>query len=207
MLENNNIENVQTENVSENQQNSQQQNSFNEEAIRKIIQSEVDKVRGKYSLELKKKEEELKKVRAEHLTAEEITKLELEEQRKELEEQRRAFTLEKNKNFAKDTLAKSKLCSDAEKTLKLVDLVMGDSEEEIETKIKYVSDVIEEIVNSRVDETFKSSGRQVTKSSGNAGSLNNPWAKDSMNLTEQMKIQINNPELAKQLMTQANLIP
>lgn len=143
MSDNNNIE---RENVSEHEKSLQQQNNFDEEAIKKLIQSEVDKVRGKYSLELKKKEEELKKVRAEHLTAEEVTRIELEEQKKELEEQRRAFNLEKNKNFAKDSLAKSHLCSDAEKTLKLVDLVMGDSEEEIETKIKYISDVIEDIV-------------------------------------------------------------
>ena len=102
MLENNNIEQLNNEKVSENEQssqensqvNSQQQNSFDEEAIRKLIQSEVDKVRGKYSLELKKKDDELKKLRAEHLTAEEVTKLEIaeqklaiEEQKKELEEQ------------------------------------------------------------------------------------------------------------------------
>ncbi len=202
MPDNNNIE---QEKVSENEE-SLQQNNFDEEAIKKLIQSEVDKVRGKYSLELKKKDEELKKVRAEHLTAEEVTRIELEEQKKELEEQRRAFNLEKNKNFAKDSLAKSHLCSDAEKTLKLVNLVMGDSEEEIESKIKYISDVIEDIVNSRVEEKFKSSGRQVTRTSGDAGLTNNPWAKDSMNLTEQMRIQIDNPELAKKLMAQANLI-
>ncbi len=64
MSDNNNIE---QEKVSENEQSLQQQNNFDEEAIKKLIQSEVDKVRGKYSLELKKKDEELKKGRADHL--------------------------------------------------------------------------------------------------------------------------------------------
>lgn len=227
MLENNNIEQLNNEKVSENEQssqensqensqvNSQQQNSFfDEEAIRKLIQSEVDKVRGKYSLELKKKDDELKKLRAEHLTAEEVTKLEIaeqklaiEEQKKELEEQRREINYEKNKNFAKDSIAKAKLCPNTEKALRLVNSVMGDSEEEIEANIKNIAEVIEDIVSDRVDGLYKSNGRQVTRTSGNAGLSNNPWAKDSMNLTEQMKIQINNPELAKKLMAQANLIP
>lgn len=218
MLENNNIEQLNNEKVSENEQssqvNSQQQSSFDEEAIRKLIQSEVDKVRGKYSLELKKKDDELKKLRAEHLTAEEVKRLEIEEQKlaieeqqKELEEQRREINYEKNKNFAKDSIAKAKLCPDTEKALRLVNSVMGDSEEEIEANIKNIAEVIEDIVSDRVEGLYKSNGRQVTRTSGHAGLSNNPWAKDSMNLTEQMKIQINNPELAKKLMAQANLIP
>ena len=209
------LENINNGQVSENTEiPSENQNMFDRETVQRLIQSEADKVRGKYSLELKKKDEELKKkdeeikkIRSEYLNAEELAKIEFEETKRESEENKRAYTIEKNKNFARDMLSKYKLETNSEKTRNLIRLVSGETEKDIEENVSDLSGAIEEILQNRIGKQIHSSGRKVTRSSGDVELSHNPWAKGSFNLTEQMQIQINNPELAQKLMTQANLIP
>lgn len=175
---------------------------FTNDDIKKLIQSEVDKVRTKYSLELKNKEQELKKIRAEHLTKEEVAKLEIEEAKKELEAEKAAFKLEKTKNFAKDELVKANLCKKPDLVLKLTDFIKGDNEEEVATQVKTLAEVILEIAKENTEERFKSNGRTPNTGSSNGGN-NNPFSKDSWNLTRQMQLMTENPELAKQLQATA----
>lgn len=183
------------------------QEELNEQEEKKL-QSEVDKVRGKYSQalrekdeELKKKDEMIKKLREEYMSKEELKKLEMAEKEKELEERQRAYEEERNKNLARDLLSQKQLGLVADKAYKLV---MGKNEAAIKDKVEILSEVLDAVKDMTVEEAFKRNGRQVIKTTGNGLMSNNPWAKNSFNLTEQMRLQIEEPERAKNLMAQAN---
>ena len=55
-----------------------------------------------------------------------------------------------------------------------------------------------------MDKTFKQHGREPGQGSGGAGG-NNPWAKESYNITQQMMLETTNPELAMQLKAAAGV--
>ena len=75
---------------------------------------------------------------------------------------------------------------------------MSDSEENINARVKSFSELVKKFVNAQVDKKFKDNGRTPNSGSNSAVS-NNPFAKETFNLTEQMRLLSENPELATQL--------
>lgn len=84
----------------------------------------------------------------------------------------------------------------------LVDFFIADDEEKTQGNLEYFEKAWNEAIQTAVGETFKQNGREPYKSP-NQQHMDNPWRKETFNLTKQAQILKTNPELAKQLMTQA----
>ena len=82
--------------------------------------------------------------------------------------------------------------------------VLGGDEADIDEKVKAFSALVKSFVKTEVDKTFKSNGREPATGSGSSGGVN-PYAKESYNLTQQMKLEVENPELAKTLKAAAGV--
>lgn len=175
---------------------------FTKDDIKKLIQSEVDKVRTKYSNEKANLQKELDKLKREKLTEDEIKQLEINEKEKTLAERERALLEKEKRLFAIKAIKTAGLDDGSDISLELVDFVMADNEEAIATKVKTFGDLVKKFVNAEVDKRFKANGRTPNSGSTSSGN-NNPFSKEHFNLTQQMQLFKDNPELAKQLQSQA----
>lgn len=177
-----------------------------DETIEKLLQSKLDKALAqerkekaqekKTNAELKKQIERLQK---KMMTEEEAKQLEFEEQQRELEEQRKELTLEKNKMYAVKALKKAEI-SDTEETLALMErLVVSCADEtDIDDLVTMLKDWHEKSVKAEVDKRFKANGYTPKVSDSLNGGVN-PFKKETFNLTEQIRITNDNPELAAKL--------
>ena len=107
--------------------------------------------------------------------------------------------------FALKQIKKIGLDSGDETAISIVDLVMGDDEETIIENVGTLKKLVDTLVAHEVDKAFKSGGRTPAKGKGGGASQNNPYAKDSYNLTEQMRLEGENPELAAQFKAEAGV--
>lgn len=176
-----------------------------DEKFEKLFQSKFDRAMAqerKKTAELQKKYDRLQK---QMLTEDEAKQLEIEEQKKEIEEQRRALTLEKNKMYAVKAMKKAEI-SDSEETVALIEKLVVSCEDEldIDDTIKVLKSWYEKGVKAEVDRRFKQDGYTPKKSETLNGGVN-PFAEGQINLTEQMRIEATNPELAKQLKAMAGV--
>ena len=87
-------------------------------------------------------------------------------------------------------------------SLELVDFVLAKETSEIDARIQAFDKLLKKLVKAEVDKTFRANGRN-PQSGGSAARTANPYAKDTFNLSEQMKLEMENPELAKQLQAAA----
>lgn len=177
-----------------------------DETIEKLLQSKIDKalsqerkekaLEKKTNAELKKQIERLQK---KMMTDEEAKQMEFEEQQRELEEQRRELTLEKNKMYAVKALKKAEI-SDTEETLALVErlVVSCEHETDIDDLVTILKDWNEKSVKAEVEKRFRANG-YTPKSSDSLNGGVNPFKKETFNLTEQIRITNDNPELAAKL--------
>ncbi len=171
----------------------------------KLIQSKFDRAMAKERKEKAELKKQLERLQKKMLTEEETKQLEFEEQQKELEEQKRELTREKNKMYAVKSMKKANV-ADTEETMLLIERLVSacEDETEIDETITLLKAWHDKSVKAEVDKRFKENGYTPTKS----GSLNNgvnPYTKEQYNFTEQMKIEINNPELAAQLKAAAGV--
>lgn len=194
-------DNVQNQEGQEEKQ-AQEKIDFTKEALKKLIQSEVDKVRTKYSNEKANLQKELDKLKKEKLTEEEIKQLEITEKEKTLAERERALLEKENRLYAIKAIKTAGLDDGSDISLELIDFVMADSEEEIATKVKAFGNLVKKFVTAEVDKRFKANGRTPSGGSTSSGN-NNPFSKEHFNLTQQMQLFRDNPELANQLQAQA----
>lgn len=81
---------------------------------------------------------------------------------------------------------------------------MGEDETEINTKVKAFKELFDKAVSAEVDKRFKENGYK-PKAGTNLNNGVNPYTKEQFNLTEQMKIESTNPELAAQLKAAAGV--
>ena len=122
------------------------------EAIQKLIQSTVDKKTaefGKTIAALKKENSDLKKA---NMTAEEIQKAE----REEFENQKAEVALQKRQIFAHRAVATAGYGDNADA---VVDIVLGDTDEKTEERLKNFKSLVDKLVAETVDKTFKANGR------------------------------------------------
>lgn len=177
---------------------------FDLEKLDKIVQSRLDKAMAqerKEKAELKRKLDNLQKAK---LTDDELKQIELDEKVKEIAEREKAIADKENRLFAVKAIKEAGLDDGSDTSLSLVDFVMGEDETEIKTKVKAFKDLFDKAVAAEVNKRFKEGGYTPAK----GGSLNNgvnPYKTEQYNLTEQMKLEINNPELAAQLKAAAGV--
>ncbi len=173
------------------------------EAARRLRQSQLDREMAKERKKNVELERKIKRLESQILSEEDQRKIEFEEQQKELEEQRRELAIEKNKMYAMKAMKKASM-GDSEETLSLIEKIVLSCEDEadIDDTIALLKAWHDKAVTAEVDKRFKEGG--YTPKKGN--SLNggkNPFAKGQFNLTEQMRLLSENPELAAQLQAEA----
>lgn len=173
-----------------------------DEKLERIIQSKVDKITsklGKENADLKKKLDKLQKAK---LTDDELKQLEITEKENEIAERERALLEKENRLYAIKAIKAAGLDDGGEKSLELVEFVISDDTEVIDSRVKAFGDLVKKFVKSEVDRTFKENGRN-PNGGGKTSTGVNPYAKETFNLTEQMRLEVENPELAKTLKASA----
>lgn len=171
--------------------------------IEKMIQQAVDRATNKLGNDNKRLREELESIKKEKLTAEERAELEKKQEREQFEQERAEFLREKNKLYAIKAIKAAGLDDGSDMSLELVDFVMANDTKDIDARIKSFGALVKKFVQAEVDKTFKREGRNPEK--GGGGNTNNPYAKETFNLTAQMKLEAENPELAKTLQAAAGV--
>lgn len=169
--------------------------------IEKLVQSAVDRTAQKWGEKYKELEKKHKKLQEEKLTTEELKTLEIEEKEKAIAEREKALLEKENRIYCIKAIKKAGLDHGGDEALELIDFIMGDNAEQIDKKVKVFKALFDKFVKAEVDNTFKSSGRNPEK--GNASNTENPYKKETFNLTKQIELEQNNPELAASLMAAA----
>lgn len=173
-----------------------------ETKIARAVQAAVDRATNKLGNANKKLKEDLEKERKKNLTAEELKQLEIKEKETELAQKEQEIKEKENRMYAIKALKKAELDDGSEATLDLVEFVLGEDETAIDLKVKALQKFAERVAKNTTDGIYKANGR--TPGKGNAGSgQENPWSKDTWNLTKQMELELSNPELAKTLRASA----
>lgn len=173
--------------------------------IERVIQAKVDRLMAaerKKNADLTRQLENEKKAK---LSAEELKQYEIEEREKTIAEREKQLQDRINREFAQKELREIGLDDGSQTAYALVDFVIGEDEEEIKSKAKTLKDLIDKAVTAEVNKRFKESGR-TPKQSSNLNGGKNPYKKETYNLTEQMNLEISNPELAKKLQAEAGVI-
>lgn len=170
--------------------------------IAAAVKRAVDSVANRLGNQNKKLKEDLEKERKKNLSAEELKQLELQEKETELAQKEQEIREKENRMYAIKALKKAELDDGSEDTLDLVEFVLGEDETAIDLKIKALQKFAQRIIKNTTDGIYKANGRTPGKGSAGGGS-DNPWSKDSWNLTKQMELEISNPELAKTLKASA----
>ena len=170
----------------------------------KLIEKAVDRATNKLGNENKALREKLEKLKKTKLSAEEIAEEERREKETALAEREAAVKAAENRMFALKQIKKIGLDSGDETAIQIVDLVMGEDEDAISENVSALKKLVDSLVAVEVDKAFKSTGRVPGKGKS-GGTQNNPFSKDTYNLTEQMRLLQENPELAEQLKMEAGV--
>lgn len=177
-------------------------NTFDEEKLEKFIQAKVDRITSKLGKEKADLQKELDKLKREKMTEEEIKQFEISEKEKALAEREQVLLDRENRLYAIKAIKTAQLDDGSDKSLELVDFVMSNDTETIDKRVKAFGELVKKFVAAEVDKKFKGNGRTPNGGSSGSGSKN-PFSKDTFNLTEQMRILSENPELAKTLQQSA----
>ncbi len=170
--------------------------------LEKMIQAAVDRATNKLGNENKSLKDKLESERKKNLSAEELKQVELQEKETELAKKEQEIKEKENRMYAIKALKKAELDDGSEETLDLVEFVLGDEETDIDLKVKALQKFAQRVAKNTTDGIYRTNGREPGK--GNAGaSKDNPWSKESWNLTKQMELEISNPEMAKTLKASA----
>lgn len=156
------------------------------EDFKKLIQSEVDKVRTKYSTDKKNMEKELNDLRTKNMTKEEIL-LEKENSLKEFEAQIKKQDLD---------FQTYKLLSEKKVDNKFFDYVKGDTVEERKESLDRLILLLDEQAALKAEAKFKSQGRDHNDS--NDDNKDKKW--EDMSIDEKIKFANDNPEASKQFL-------
>ena len=176
----------------------QPKDDFDYDKIERLVQAKVDKATAKFGKEKAELKKQLDKLRAEKLTDEELKQLELGEKEREIAEREKAIRDKENRLYAVKVIKEAGLDDGSDTALNIVEFVMGNDETEINEKVKAFGSLLKKLVDVEVEKKFKENGRQ-PNGAGSSEHANNPYKKETFNLTEQMKLEMSNPELANQL--------
>lgn len=135
------------------------ESSLSPEALDKLVQSRADKATAALSKENAKLKKALEKAKREKLSDDEIRNLELSDKEKELAEKEKELAERENRLFAIKAIKDNGLDDGSELSLEIVDFVLADNEETIESRVKTFKTLVDKLVAAKVDDTFKANGR------------------------------------------------
>lgn len=174
----------------------------------KILQSRLDRAMAQERKKSADLQKQLERIQREKLTDEELRNVEIEEKEKAIAEREKAITDKENRLYAVKAIKEAGLDDGSDMSLALVDFVMGADETEINDRVKsfkkLFTSAVDKAVNAEVTKRFKDAGRQPQQGNTLNGGKN-PYTKEQFNLSEQMRIEIENPELATQLKVAAGV--
>ena len=107
--------------------------------------------------------------------------------------------------YAMKAIRKAGLDKGDELSIDITDFVMADEEETIDTRVKAFKKLVDSLVKAAVDEAFKAGSRTPDKGGKSTGIQNNPYAKETFNLTAQMRLEASEPQKAEILKAQAGM--
>lgn len=172
--------------------------------IEKLVQQRVDKAIAKLGKDKSDLQKQLDQLKKEKMTDEERKQFELSEKEKLIADREKALLEKENRLYAIKAIKEAGLDDGSDKSLELVDFVMDTDTEAIDNKIKAFDALVKKFVKAEVDKTFKTNGRTPDKST-TSGNTVNPYAKETFNFTQQMKLEAENPALANQLKSAAGI--
>ena len=174
----------------------------------RIVQARVDKALAAERKEKAQLKQQLEKERKANMTEAELKQIEIDEREKTIADRERAMQDRENRLYAIKAIKEAGLDDGSDISLSLVDFVMGADETDIDTKVKAFKELytkaVEKAVKAEVDKRFKESG-YTPKKGDNLNNGVNPFKAETFNLTEQIRILNENPELAAQLRAAAGV--
>ena len=132
------------------------------ENIQALIQSAVDRATNKLGNENKSLRQQLEAMRKEHLTADQTKALELEEQKRLLDERDKAIKEKELRLFTIQAIKDAGL-DDGGDTSDLVSVLLGADEESITANARSFKALLDKSVESQVKQRFQQSGRDMKK--------------------------------------------
>ena len=166
------------------------------EDIKKLIQSETDKVRTEYAKKLKAEQDEKDRLLKEKMSDEEKAKFERDKLQKDLEERERTLNAREVALHTIDKLTEAKL------PLSFKDFLVGQSKEDADKNIEAFKVAWQTELKAAIEAKFKDSGSNPPGQGG--GTPQKKWSE--MTLTEQGKLVSENPSLAKSLAAAAGIV-
>lgn len=172
--------------------------TIDDEKLEKLIQAKVDRITSKLGKEKAGLQKQLEQLKRDKLTDDERKQLEISEKEQEIAERERALLEKENRLYAIKSIKAAGLDDGSDQSLELVEFVLADETEEIDRRVKVFGALVKKFAQNEIDKKFKENGRN-PNAGGKTSTANNPYAKDTFNLTEQMRLEVENPELAKTL--------
>lgn len=169
-----------------------------EDDIKKLIQSETDKVRTEYAKKLKAEQDEKERLLKEKMTDEEKAKFERDKLANDLADREAELTKREVALHTVDELRKLEL------PLEFRDILVGPSKDDTNARIKTFAEQWQKAINDAVAARFKEHGGDHQKGKKETGDKN-PWSKESFNLTEQGRIYREDRQKAIQLAAAAGV--
>lgn len=166
------------------------------EEIKKLLQSETDKIRTEYAKKLKAEQDKLDELKKEKMSEEEKAKFERNKLEKELKDRESALNAREVALHTIDKLTEAKL------PLSFKDFLVGQTKEDADKNIASFQTAWQAAIKAEVDAKFKENGDNPGKRQG--GGTTKKWSE--MTLTEQGKLLIENPDLAKSLAKSAGVV-
>lgn len=144
---------------------SQKESTLN---IEQLIQRAVDRATNKLGNDNKKLRESLETLKKEKLTEDELKALELKEKENDLADREAKLQEKINREFAMKAIKEAGLDDGGSNSLKLIDFVVCNTENETLERVKAFGELVDTFVKAEVDKTFKANGRN-PNSSTNVG--------------------------------------
>lgn len=135
----------------------------------RLLQARLDKAMAEERKKNANLTKELEKMKRDKMTADELKKYDDEKRANDLAEREKTIAEKENRYYAITALKKAGLDDGSETVLELADLVMGADTDETDTRIATLNKLVTKVVDSKVNERFKSFGR-VPNSGNSSGS-------------------------------------
>ena len=131
--------------------------TFDLESVKKLVQSETDKVRTDLWIKIKEKDAEIEKLKTDQMTDKQKAQYEAERLSKELAKKETDLKAKELSLFAYDHMKKENI--DPE----FYAYIIGGSEDEIKTRAKSFMELFNKYLAAKVDEKLKGAGREPGK--------------------------------------------
>lgn len=137
--------------------------------IETIVQNAIAEVTKGWKAEKETLEAKISELMKKGLTPEQLKELEDKEKEAAQNKREAEITDRENRFYAITAIKKAGLDDGGETALELIDLVMGKDQNEIDLKVKSLSNLVKKMVSAEVEKTFKDNGRSPESGKGADG--------------------------------------